>query len=88
VHLDQVLGLAPGAIEDVVNVLGRASGELVATKRMSRPSVVASMRAQTRTRRALTQAPVLRGYAETKYQAESWAGARSIAGYFSRGCIL
>ena len=29
-----------------------------------------------RTRRALTQAPVLRGYAETMYQARSWAKAR------------
>jgi hypothetical protein len=29
-----------------------------------------------RTRRALTQAPVLRGYAETHYQAKSWSQAR------------
>ena len=31
-----------------------------------------------RTRRALTQAPVLRGYGETKYQAKSWAQARRV----------
>jgi hypothetical protein len=31
-----------------------------------------------RTRRALTQAPVLRGYAETMYQAKSWAKARRV----------
>jgi hypothetical protein len=29
-----------------------------------------------RTRRALTQAPVLRGYTETHYQAKSWSQAR------------
>jgi Transposase DDE domain group 1 len=31
-----------------------------------------------RTRRALTQAPALRGYAETSYQAKSWSGRRRV----------
>ena len=31
-----------------------------------------------RTRRALTAAPILRGYAETQYQAKSWTAARRV----------
>jgi hypothetical protein len=34
-----------------------------------------------RTRRAFRQAPVLRGYVETKYQAKSWAQARRVCAH-------
>jgi hypothetical protein len=46
--LDQVLGLAAGTVDRLVNMLGLSGFETVTTKRVSSPCVVASIRAQLR----------------------------------------
>ena len=78
VQLDQILGLAARAIEDVVDMLGAADARDVTTKRISRPRVLASIRATTR-RLVLPQ--LFAAYRVSVYR-RSWLSpriARSVA---------